>query len=538
MMYLVLLTIVFVGLQLAEGHSAGSSKQWEEIRAVSISDSLTGWDLPAPYLGSTVTSAKIMMNASQSFASSGDGARDNLVVDILGQGPIHWSISRFSRGDLSPLLQPRRPYAQSNLGVLALGGYLGTRPEEFPQQAWRPSMGYGVLLASVAQNGQQWSDGSPRFYGTVACVTDSLAYGYSMESGEFGNDRPSIHVKVGKAGQMADGNIDVAVAWFPYAQGWLGGYIDQPQKEVYAPPSWQFPGAHSPSLPETAEKLVEWGKHGATFRLPRVDPTTDGMLFTTSTDPSKENSNVNTVSIYTRHKTKEWRVQQREDSSDDSTQLVKPSQMMFAFVFVPWTAGGLIGGNVDGVSGRVKGRGPFKVNRLSVGQYDIAIAGPRAVEWGNDTKTEQDGILLLQVIGRDDVNRKYAKHVFLSYNYTESGSLLVEARHLVKGTNQEEEFPLVDCDFSFVWVDFKHPLTPATETFSGDCQMPSSSSSSFWYGFVLALAIVVVSGGIAFGGFLYIQYRSQQSSFTVFPPETDMSELGTDLLRSDYKFSE
>ena len=34
-------------------------------------------------------------------------------------------------------------------------------------QAWRPSVNRGVLFATVAQNGQQWSDGTPFFYGTA-----------------------------------------------------------------------------------------------------------------------------------------------------------------------------------------------------------------------------------------------------------------------------------------------------------------------------------------------------------------------------------
>ena len=72
----------------------------------SVPYGLTSWDIPFPYLGTTVSAAKFMMNASLVTQYMG-GDRDKIVVDILGQGPIPWSISRYNRGDLSPRLQPR-----------------------------------------------------------------------------------------------------------------------------------------------------------------------------------------------------------------------------------------------------------------------------------------------------------------------------------------------------------------------------------------------------------------------------------------------
>ena len=67
----------------------------------------------------------------------------------------------------------------------------------------------------------------------------------------------------------------------------------------------------------------------------------------------------------------------------------------------------------------------------------------------------RDGILLLQVNGRDDNNRHYAKHSFLSYNYTTSGTLMVEARELQIDVLGNEEFPFTDAgrhDFLAAWL--------------------------------------------------------------------------------------
>eukprot|EP00271_Cylindrocystis_brebissonii_P012466 TRINITY_DN3101_c0_g1_i1.p1 TRINITY_DN3101_c0_g1~~TRINITY_DN3101_c0_g1_i1.p1 ORF type:complete len:552 (-),score=116.85 TRINITY_DN3101_c0_g1_i1:1509-3164(-) len=535
-----------IGARLVDS-SKGDMKALPIIYAQNWNEEVSGWDLPFPYLGTTVTAAKVMMNASHVKEYDGEGKRDDIVVDILGQGPVAWSFSRFNRGDLSPRIQPRRPFAQSNLGVPPppaevgqSGGFTTDSPKHFSAQAWIPSMRLGVLLATVAQNGQQWDDGSPRFYGTVACVAQSNGYGYSMESGQFGTGDDGIDVVVGKAGAQEEGNIDVAIAWFPYAQGWIGGYVDQPKRELFEAPQWQDMGTHSPSLPDDAGEILSWGRSGASLSLPGVRALSDGMLFCTSTDPSKENNNVNVVGIYTRRKGKGWRVQQREDNTDDVTKLVKPTQMMFAFVFIPWSAGGLIGGMVDGFSGKaLKGRGPFRVKRLQVGQYEIHIGGPREAEWGDDKKSQEDGVLLLQVTGRDDDNHHFAKHSFLSYNYTEEGNLVVEARKLVTGGGGEE-FPLVDSDFSFAWIDFKHPITPDPGSFTGYF-VPGGGGGDDWavfsVGFFFGVGFVVGIASLGSAVFVLLRRRNNASLFSSAPGEAD---LGSDLLlrSSDFQFAE
>ena len=90
-------------------HASDSNRHFPPIRAMSPPNTKPS-DLPFPYVGSTVTAAKIMMDASQ--VTSYDGAdKDHIAVDILGQGPVPFSISRFNRGDLSPRISPRSvPY--------------------------------------------------------------------------------------------------------------------------------------------------------------------------------------------------------------------------------------------------------------------------------------------------------------------------------------------------------------------------------------------------------------------------------------------
>ena len=86
-------------------HASESNRHFPPIRAMSPPNTKPN-DLPFPYVGSTVTAAKIMMDASQ--VTSYDGSdKDHIAVDILGQGPVPFSISRFNRGDMSPRISPR-----------------------------------------------------------------------------------------------------------------------------------------------------------------------------------------------------------------------------------------------------------------------------------------------------------------------------------------------------------------------------------------------------------------------------------------------
>lgn len=522
----------------------------------------TSWDTPLPYYGSSVTAARVMMNASH--VTQYDGLdRDDIIVDIIAQGPVHWSISHFDRGDLSPRLQPRRPFAQPNLAVVANKGFNAQDPKDHSVQAWKPDVKKGVLLASVAQNGQQWDDGTPRFYGTVACVARSDGYGYSMADGKF-SAGDSIDVTVGKAGKMGEGNIDVALAWFPYDQGWVAGYLDKPFDSAEAGgeggqlaarqhqfrhgyPRWVVEGAHSPSLPADATKVLIWRRRNCYLMLPGVDSERDGMLFVTSTDPGSDNDDVNAVSVYWKQRRTGnqggWRVTQREDSESVSSpkKNVERDQYMFAFVYIPYTAGGLIGGTIDGRQGKViRGAGQFQCKRVGEGQYEIRVGGAGRPGAPDGDSHGGGGVLLLQTAGRDLEVWKVGSTAILSYNYTDRGTLLVEARKLFNTTGGGEELRLQDSDFYFAWVDFRNPLTPTADAYTGaPAGRAGPGGGVSWGGlFWWALALLACLGS-AYGGMLFWAHR-QHRLFALGPFGRDGGEdpqgLGTDLLGGGYKF--
>jgi len=150
----------------------------------------------------------------------------------------------------------RKPYSQPNLAKLMAGtrGSALEDPSDIPTQAWRPSIQQGVIVGSITEETDStWNDSSPKFYGTVACVYESHGFGYSMDDGQFDNRQPNIDIAIGKLGAFLEGNIDTAVAWFPYAQGWMGGYVDTPGE--YSPEKakneWTSVWSFSPTCPRT-----------------------------------------------------------------------------------------------------------------------------------------------------------------------------------------------------------------------------------------------------------------------------------------------
>lgn len=79
-------------------------------------------------------------------------------------------------------------------------------------------MDYGVLLASVTTNGQNWTSDEAPFYSLVATSVNSSAAGYDMATGLFTPGGVDIlSSKAGRSGQTC--NTDTGAVWFPFSEG-------------------------------------------------------------------------------------------------------------------------------------------------------------------------------------------------------------------------------------------------------------------------------------------------------------------------------
>lgn len=399
--------------------------------------------------------------------------KNEYILGVDGQGPISWSAPGYNQGDLDFDIGPRDPVA-----ALENTGPYGpkynravTDPAAAPAQAWAPSPREGIVLGSIRKLKQVWNDGAPEFHAFVFCPTYEGASrkGYNMVDGSFQNmDYYFSFVKLGETvlglpgdsspSALREANINLAMAWFPYAQGWQAGYVNAPSG---AGGVWKAHGTHSAALTRavtvknSAAEIVEWTDNGGTFgglaklKIPGVNTLKDGMLFTISTDDSTDNKGA-FITAAPATDGSAWNVAIRVDDADHTpTVYATDGQSDFAFLYVPFDADNLVGGYVKGNGTKSAGAGDFTVSRASAGRYELTLPG----------KTGTGGMLLLQNAGYLAGQADVTDNSVLAYEYI-GGKFIIEARHAESSSNGNDVFPLRDTDFYFAWVDFQSPLAP------------------------------------------------------------------------------
>ena len=413
---------------------------------------------PGTYPNFTVTAANWVVDADRNHDQEPDWSSNDILMNLAGEGPLPWSLTGFSNGRLAPRLNVADPegaaaiYGVSPFDTTFSGsGYEweADRREWAPNgAAWSPHPAKGILLASVRKNSQQWNDDQSEFQGIVALKVDgSRSEGYNLLDGSFGDGQ--IEVLIDRAGNANQGIIDTSVAWFPYDQGWLGGYVASPDEEQAG--RWFQPEYHHPELPAAAAPIVQWSITSdivvspAIVRLPNVNAQTDGMLFTHSIEP-RLSSVARITAADPLPDGSGWEVMIRPDTELDHT-FAEELGLSFCFLYVPYASEHLIGGHVRGSDANVlNGRGHFTVERLGVGRYSLSIPD----------KSPTAGMILLGAAGRLARRSDIVGRNFLSYQPVEQNKFVVESRYHDEG----DEHPLEDTDFYFAWIDFAQPLAP------------------------------------------------------------------------------
>lgn len=443
------------------------------------------WKLAIPSDGKAPDGSFITINGSQ---------KNQIILTSDGETTGGWTVPGYNQGDLDISLSPRDPVnAFKNLGPYSNPDRSGdvTDPNSPVTQAWIPSTRQGLVLATIRKNSQQWNDNgdggpTPAFSAFASVSVDSSSRkGFSMDTGAFQNGE--IYVSLFKLGDaepalpagaspfaLREANIDLATVWFPFDQGWKAGYIGDANhgSGASAPPAyWAKQGSHSAEVAEdtssidkvSSKALFNWldvdggGTYGGLGHLvlPNVDPSTDGMLFTVSNDDESDNQGqFITAAPFDDGDKKGWTIAIRQDDDDYSpTTYSQPSRTEFGFVYIPYTAGNLIGGSIHGTDGSKLGSaGNFSIARIADGQYEVTIPG----------KTGSDGVLILQNSGWLASDSTVADDSTLSYEYTGNNKFLIQSHHVVPGGAPSGGDATVtrDTDFYFAWVDFKTPLTP------------------------------------------------------------------------------
>ncbi len=426
--------------------------------------SVTGvnWTMSVPGDGLGVNGSPLIYNGPN---------KNEVVIGVEGQGPIPWSAPGFNQGDMDVNFGVSDP-----VGALSNTGPYGpnystsvTSADAEPAQGWYPSIEMGMLFASIRKNSVQWNDGAPPFSAFAwNSVDGSSRRGFNMLHGNFRNQ--DGYLSFGKLGETAplppesspaalrEANIDSAMAWFPFAQGWKGGYVANPS--VAANGAWIRHAAVSPALSNdifdknSAGAVVTWVDLGgflgglASVSLPGVNSLESGMLFTLSNHEGNDNRGAITAAA-PKADGSGWLVAIRQDDDIyDPSDLQAEGRAQFQFMYVPFTAHKLVGGYVRGSTGvSIQKAGTYTLSRLAAGRYGLTIPG----------KTKSSGMLLLGNAGY--ISPDLPDDGALTYEYID-GQFIIEARHSEAGSPMDAT-PLRDTDFYFAWVDFQDPLSPS-----------------------------------------------------------------------------
>jgi hypothetical protein len=422
-----------------------------------------------------VTAANVNIAPIPGSVLDGENS-NNLRVTFPSAGPIAWTESRHNEGDVAMLIGPFDPndpsYYPPNAYINDYKPLADGQSFANTTLAWRVNRDSGALLATVRHNGVDQQDlvgGVPLGvkYGVAYFNADlGQGWGFRMNDGEFNNGAAgSADLQMGVAGNADEATFDAGVAFFPYDQGWLGAWVDAPIDEGDA----TFSHGNLDLDAETVQWYALDGEDifaGALARvdLPNVDSGSDGMLFVAATN----GGNATNIAAGSPNDGG-WIVSVREDNDIDLTgqTVVLNDQNDFQFLYVPYSAGGLIGGLVDGSDGSLvssAGDSNFSLTRRSAGEYALSVLAAD----GQNKLSEDDGMLILSVAGTMADNPELPGRAFLSYEFeAESGDFVIQSRELVDINNpgQSENalgdvFALLDSDFYFAFVDFQNPLTP------------------------------------------------------------------------------
>ena len=154
-----------------------------------------------------------------------------------------------------------------------------------------------------------------------------------------------------------------------------------------------------------------------------------------------------------------------EDDLDTSGQTFLDGDR-FQFLYVPYTANNLIGGQVDGATGNMvnaAGDSQFSITRTASGDFALSVFESDGVT----KKTGDSGMLLLSVA--DTVgDGTLGSRAHMSYEFDpDSGDFIINSRELIElNTSNPDAFDELgnvfagtDSDFYFAWVDFTNPLS-------------------------------------------------------------------------------
>jgi hypothetical protein len=333
--------------------------------------------------------------------------------------------------------------------------------------AWGTHPAHGVMMVTVCVNGRD-NTNFDRFdrvtpMGTFyahAHVTDdggdSTGRGYNPITGEFRGTGmyASTYVVGDRPGEQDEAVTDLSAAYFPYGEGWVGGFYDDSSFTVR---NWRVRNLGGVSYDCATPGLVAANvvnpldfldaRHSIT--IPNGSPE-QGMLLAQNCNDTNETNLLGVLPTASG-----WELAQRYDADRDisgTTYAAAGGDSRFAFVYVPFNSCDMIGAQVAPDGSLVRSAGDFTLTRVSTGVYELSVGG----------KTIQQGALIVSSAGSIPGSPSVPDRAFYSWEFDASRNVFViHSREVTNGSNTwGEAYPLRDSGFYFLWVDFANPMSP------------------------------------------------------------------------------
>ena len=427
----------------------------------------------------------------------------------------------FSGGEIlqidDPRLNPMDPAFDPTLAAIASpadytigndpGGAQsgGFGPGGPPNYAWIPNAAYGVIMSNPALNGIDYGyllQGLP--VGTVrAHVHSSIdrggGRGYSMITGEYSDEGGGAGAIFVSQNWMTrpislESVIDHTSSWFPYAEGWLAGWVegnDPDANFVEVSEGGTTITAANPSLGPDVAEWTSFARSEGRIELPGIDPS-DGMLFMNASDNSAEAPGADPTNpgdfdsgkiIGVLPDDSGWDFILRfvngvdfDGSGDRPEPFPEPGDPInnaYSFVFIPYDACNLVGGYVHGDTAMfIEQVGDISITRidrdaqdnddpqdLDGGFYALEIPGA----------SPEAGGLILQIadgIDRDgdQVADPIADRAYADYewdpDFGDDGAFIVNTFELTANALLGFDPDVRDADFYVAYIPFESGIQP------------------------------------------------------------------------------
>lgn len=278
----------------------------------------------------------------------------------------------------------------------------------FPTNIYR-----GVMVATPRQN---LRDGL--YYSTVE-VSHVNYFGDGIASNV-------LQIATSRAGSGGEYNANVAVGFFPFADGWIGSHVSTN-------------GAILDHYGVSAANVALTGTAGLyQVTVDGMNSQNSGMLFAVSAA-----NGANFISTAPIADGSGWQVAIRDTKATAFSAL---ESNLWSFVYLDYNAPGLTGGRIASNGIAAKGVGGFSIAHPDTGVYRITVTG----------QTPADGVLLLNVAQFETEEDATAPADNIISYEADGSAFLVNVRDRNGAASD-----LVDCSFVFAFLPYDGQLMPA-----------------------------------------------------------------------------